>query len=62
LTEHATLRLVKNDDEEPTPPVSEPDELGPRKDKPLPLGLSMLVWLIMAGLAWAVIAAVLHFL
>jgi hypothetical protein len=31
-----------------------------RKDQPLGLGLSLLVWLVMAAVAWAVVALVLR--
>lgn len=31
-----------------------------RKDQPLSLGLSLLIWLIMAAAAWAVVALVLR--
>ena len=31
-----------------------------RKDQPLSLGLSLLIWLVMAGAAWAIVALVLR--
>ena len=31
-----------------------------RKDQPLSLGLSLLIWLVMAAAAWAVVALVLR--
>lgn len=31
-----------------------------RKDQPLSIGLSLLIWIVMAGLAWAAVALVLR--
>lgn len=33
-----------------------------RASAPLPLGPSLLVWALMAGLAWGIVALALHFL
>jgi hypothetical protein len=45
------------DEARPTP---HGDVAPTRKDQPLSLGLSLLIWVVMAGLAWAAVALVLR--
>ncbi|CAN7390893.1 hypothetical protein LJR219_002396 [Phenylobacterium sp. LjRoot219] len=41
-------------------PAQHADAVETRKDQPLSLGLSLLIWFVMAGLAWAAVALVLR--
>lgn len=41
-------------------PAGHADVAETRKDQPLSLGLSLLIWVLMAGLAWAAVALVLR--
>jgi hypothetical protein len=50
-------RRREADDARPAHRVDAPES---RKDQPLSVGLSLLVWLVLAAAAWAVVALVLR--
>lgn len=62
VVQRATLRLVENDDDDDAAALPEANQRRGRNSDPLPLGVSLLIWALMAALAWAVVAAALHFL
>ena len=43
-------------------PASEQAAAGPKGRPPLPLGISLLIWAVMAALAWGVVVLALRFL
>lgn len=52
------LRLVDNDE----PRLEDESPGRAPQDKPFSIGVSLAVWAVMGGLAWAVIALLLHWL